>query len=389
MRLLETAFYRWQHSNHQNNQKSFFDFCTQQRYWLDDYALFMALKQYHNGAPWTKWRKDLRDRDRKAIKEARTKLDIEIQQQIFYQYIFFQQWKDLRDFANNLNVKIIGDIPIFVSHDSADVWSNPELFYLNEDKNPSVVAGVPPDYFSPTGQLWGNPLYNWKVHQQTGYEWWFNRINAVLQSVDVIRLDHFRGFAGYWEIPGDAKTAEKGKWVPGPGIDFFYKLKDRIGKLPLIAEDLGVITPDVISLREKFNLPGMKILQFAFEGKPHDPFLPHNFPENCIAYTGTHDNDTAWGWYKRVTEESKQFYRDYLNQSGENVAWDMIRAIWGSVAKLAIAPLQDFLDLGNEARMNFPGNPSGNWTWRMSNTAISSHLIQKIKKINYLYSRGR
>ena len=389
MRLLETAFYRWQHSNHQNNQKSFFDFCTQQRYWLDDYALFMALKQYHNGAPWTKWRKDLRDRDRKAIKEARTKLDIEIQQQIFYQYIFFQQWKDLRDFANNLNVKIIGDIPIFVSHDSADVWSNPELFYLNEDKNPSVVAGVPPDYFSPTGQLWGNPLYNWEVHQQTGYEWWFNRINAVLQSVDVIRLDHFRGFAGYWEIPGDAKTAEKGKWVPGPGIDFFHKLRDRIGKLPLIAEDLGVITPDVISLREKFNLPGMKILQFAFEGKPHDPFLPHNFPGNCIAYTGTHDNDTAWGWYKRVTEESKQFYRDYLNQSGENVAWDMIRAIWGSVAKLAIAPLQDFLDLGNEARMNFPGNPSGNWTWRMSNTAISSHLIQKIKKINYLYSRGR
>jgi len=267
------------------------------------------------------------------------------------------------------------------------VWARPELFYLNPNGKPQFVAGVPPDYFSETGQLWGNPLYRWERHAQEEYTWWHERLRAVLQLVDIVRLDHFRGFAGYWEVPAGEKTAVKGRWVPGPGLGFFLSVKEALGDLPIIAEDLGEITQDVIDMREDLNLPGMKIIQFAFYGDPSEPFLPHNHVANSVVYTGTHDNDTSRGWYERVPETERDFYRRYLGRDGSNVAWDLIRAAWSSVAVFAIAPMQDFLDLGNQARMNYPGNPSGNWTWRLSGTALSNSLRSRIKEFNFLYDR--
>jgi 4-alpha-glucanotransferase len=357
--------------------------------WLGDFALFMAIKEEHGGGPWVTWSPGLRDRERQALDEARRRLELSIQRQVFRQYVFFRQWGLLRAHANQLGIQIIGDIPIFVAHDSADVWAHPELFYLNPDGRPNSVAGVPPDYFSPTGQLWGNPLYRWRIHKQSGYAWWVERFRAVLKQVDIVRLDHFRGFAGYWKVSGKAKTAVKGRWVRGPGRDFFQAVRNALGSLPIIAEDLGVITPDVVRLRDGFGLPGMKILQFAFEGGPQDPFLPHNFPKNCVVYTGTHDNDTVRGWYERVNEDSRAFYHRYLDRDGSQVSWDMIRACWASVAVYALAPLQDFLDLDNSGRMNYPGNPSGNWTWRMPEGAMNDELAQRIQELNYLYSRER
>ena len=275
-----------------------------------------------------------------------------------------------------------------MAHDSSDVWAHPELFYLDEKGDPTVVAGVPPDYFSKTGQLWGNPLYRWDIHQADGYGWWLKRLSAVLEFVDIVRLDHFRGFAGYWEVPFGNKTAVDGRWVAGPGQYFFAEVEKSLGHLPIIAEDLGVITPDVTEMRRRFNLPGMRIIQFAFNGDPTDPFLPHNHELDSVIYTGTHDNDTSRGWYERVPENEKSFYRRYLNTDGNDVSWDFIRAAWGSVSIFALAPLQDFLSLGNEARMNYPGNASGNWVWRMPASALSESLQERIKEINFLYDRG-
>jgi 4-alpha-glucanotransferase len=306
---------------------------------------------------------------------------------MFKQFLFFTQWIGLKNYANDQGIKIIGDIPIFISFDSSDAWSNPELFYFDEDLKPTVVAGVPPDYFSATGQLWGNPLYKWKVHKQDQYKWWLKRINATLKLFDFIRLDHFRGFVNYWEVPAGNETAEIGQWLPGPGADFFEVMQNELGVLPIIAEDLGEISTDVYTLRDQFNLPGMKIFQFAFSSDPDDPFLPHNYPVNCVAYTGTHDNDTALGWYLSAPEVEKDFCRRYLARSGENISWDLIRTVWSSVAKITIAPLQDFLGLGTEARMNYPGRPSGNWSWRVLPHQINSDLAQRINELNFLYSR--
>jgi 4-alpha-glucanotransferase len=258
---------------------------------------------------------------------------------------------------------------------------------LNPDGRPRVVAGVPPDYFSSTGQLWGNPLYNWRVHSQNGYAWWLERFRSVLNLVDIVRLDHFRGFAGYWQVSGKAKTAEKGRWVKGPGKGFFRTLQADLGDLPIIAEDLGVITPDVVDMREHFGFPGMRILQFAFAAGSSDPFLPHHYIPHCVVYTGTHDNDTVRGWYERVEEEERSFYRRYLNRDGIHVSWDLIRACWASVAVFALAPMQDFLNLDNQARMNYPGNASGNWSWRMTEDALQEDLAEDIWELNYLYSR--
>ena len=287
-----------------------------------------------------------------------------------------------------MGIRVVGDAPIFVAHDSSDVWAHPELFYLDKLGQPMVVAGVPPDYFSPTGQLWGNPLYRWAAHKKDGYAWWLARLRAVLELVDIVRLDHFRGFAAYWEVPGRAKTAEIGRWTPAPGMHFFKVVRKELGELPIIAEDLGVITPDVVELRETYDLPGMKILQFGFGGDPNDPFLPHNYVTNCVVYTGTHDNDTALGWYERVSNKDKDFCRRYLARDGSDVSWDMVRAAWGSVAAFALAPMQDLLGLGNEGRMNYPGNPSGNWTWRMPASAANDFWIKKrLRELNYLYSR--
>ncbi|MEW5869354.1 MAG: 4-alpha-glucanotransferase [Chloroflexota bacterium] len=385
--LLDRSFIQFQQAAPAALQRDYRLFCEQQADWLEDFALFMALKEAHGGAPWPTWKAALRDRQPQALTKARQDLAVAIQRQIYRQFLFFRQWGRLREYAHEHGIQIIGDAPIFVAHDSADVWAHPELFYLNAKGQPTVVAGVPPDYFSPTGQLWGNPLYRWEVHQANGYTWWLARLRAVLGLVDIVRLDHFRGFAGYWEVKGKAKTAEKGRWVPGPGMDFFQEVSQALGELPIIAEDLGVITPDVEAMRDHFGLPGMRILQFAFAGGPKDPFLPHNYVENCVAYTGTHDNDTVRGWYERVEEDEKDFYRRYLARDGHDVSWDLIRAVWGSVAVFALAPMQDFLSLGNAARMNYPGNPSGNWTWRMPEEALNEWLKCRIRDLNYLYWR--
>jgi 4-alpha-glucanotransferase len=385
--LLDRSYQRFESLASPALRQAFSNFEEQQASWLGDFALFMALKEAHAGQPWTTWEPPLRDRDEKALEEARRKFETAIRRQKYRQFLFFRQWDALHAQAGELSIRIIGDLPIFVAHDSVDVWAHPELFFLDAKGIPSMQAGVPPDYFSPTGQLWGNPLYRWQVQAKDGYAWWLDRIKAVLSTVDIIRIDHFRGFAGYWEVPQKAETAEAGRWVPGPGANFFQAVQNALGALPIIAEDLGVITPDVVALREQFDLPGMKILQFAFGGGPDDPYLPHNYPTQCVVYTGTHDNDTAHGWYERVSEREKDLYRRYFARDGRDVAWDLIRGAWSSVAVFALAPMQDFLSLGNEARMNQPGNPRGNWTWRMDPEALSEWLRTRIDEVNYLYSR--
>jgi 4-alpha-glucanotransferase len=317
----------------------------------------------------------------------------------FYQFIFFRQWNKLHAYANERGIQIIGDIPIFIAYDSADAWANSELFFLDENSLPTVVAGVPPDYFSPTGQLWGNPLYRWDAHKDTGYAWWVERFRAVLKLVDIVRLDHFRGFAGYFEIQAGQPTAEYGRWVAGPGSDVFRTIDSQLSDgvatlpdgttragLPIIAEDLGVITPDVVALRDEFKLPGMKILQFGFVD-PKDPFLPHNYPAHCVAYTGTHDNDTARGWFESAPEHERKFALRYLNMDGTDFAWDLIRSVWSSVATYALAPMQDLLSLGTEARMNFPSRLGGNWEWRMQESDLNEALASQMREFNELYYR--
>ncbi len=364
-------------------------FYSQHQDWLDDYALFMALKEYHGGKSWTSWPPKYRDHDPDALNNFQEEQSFAIQRQKYFQYLFYQQWNDLRKYANDQGIQIIGDIPIFIAHDSADAWANRALFFLDENGEPTVVAGVPPDYFSKTGQLWGNPLYNWEHHAQDDFQWWIKRLQSVFSMVDIVRLDHFRGFAGYWEIPADAKTAERGRWVPGPGAAFLDRVLLEFGKLPIIAEDLGEITPDVNKLRDRFHLPGMKILLFAFDSGESNIFLPHHYIENCIVYTGTHDNDTAVGWFKRIEEGERTFAQRYLKTSGEDIAWDLIKTAWASKAIFAIAPLQDLLSLDNQARMNYPGNPQGNWCWRFSETALTDNLKKKLSEVNYLYGRKR
>jgi 4-alpha-glucanotransferase len=385
--LLDRAFARFQKIKDKDLAGELQAFQQQEAYWLEDFALFMAIKQANGGGAWSGWPAPLRKRQSKALQQFARENQTAIQRHIFRQFLFFRQWQSLKTFANQCDIQIVGDIPIFVAYDSADAWSHPELFHLDKEGLPKIVAGVPPDYFSPTGQLWGNPLYKWDKHEETGFAWWLERFKASLRMVDIIRLDHFRGFAGYWEVPYGNPTAEIGKWAPGPGKPFFTALKNALGTLPIIAEDLGKITPDVVEMREDFNLPGMRIFQFAFASDSDDPFLPHNYVHNCVAYTGTHDNDTALGYYLTAPEQEKDFMRRYLARSGDDIAWDMIRAIWSSVAVLSIAPMQDFLRLGSQARMNFPGKPSGNWCWRMPADALNPSLVNQIKNLNQLYSR--
>ena len=379
LNLLERAFSRFV-PDRGPVRRDYDIFCAENRNWLDDYALFMAIKESLGGGPWENWPTELRRREEDALDEMRTKLSHAIMRFSFYQFIFFRQWNALHVYANEHAVQIIGDIPIFVSYDSSVVWADADLFCLDEVGTPIVVAGVPPDYFSPTGQLWGNPLYRWSVHKERGYDWWLTRFNAALKMVDIVRLDHFRGFAGYWEVPAGSPTAEIGRWVPGPAADFFNAIQNGLGKLPIIAEDLGEITPDVFELRDQFELPGMKILQFAFSG-PDNQFLPHYYPENCVVYTGTHDNDTVQGWYDSTSEYERDFVRRYLNVKGDDIAWDLMRAAWDSRAVWALAPMQDILGLGGEGRMNFPGKAMGNWSWRMTEDAFSSALESRLREL--------
>ncbi|MCK5315915.1 MAG: 4-alpha-glucanotransferase, partial [Anaerolineales bacterium] len=324
--LLDRAYIRFEHLASDHLLKAFTEFQEAQTTWLGDFALFMALKESHGGAPWSTWEAPLRDRNPDALAEARHIHQVAIKRQIFRQFLFYRQWTKLRNYASKQGIKIIGDIPIFVAHDSADVWANPELYYLDETGKPTVVAGVPPDYFSPTGQLWGNPLYRWDVHANQNYAWWLDRFTSVLNQVDIVRLDHFRGFAGHWEIPGDALTAENGRWVAGPGAEFFTAVAEQLGRLPIVAEDLGVITPEVEALRDRFDLPGMKVLQFAFESDETNPYLPHNYTQtNMVVYTGTHDNDTTMGWWQGLTKEHKNQVRDYLGTRHPDMPWELIR----------------------------------------------------------------
>lgn len=388
--LLQKAFSRLSSAS-EEYRKEFDTFRGENGSWLDDYALFMSLKGANGGGAWSGWDESLRKREPAVMENAREDHAENILRYSFYQFLFFRQWNKLRAYANERNIKIIGDIPIFIAYDSADAWSHPELFFLGEDSLPTVVAGVPPDYFSATGQLWGNPLYHWPSHKASGYAWWLERFRSVLTFVDVVRLDHFRGFAGYYEIPYGAPTAETGQWMTGPGKDFFKTVSKQLSgpedeTMPIIAEDLGVITPDVVELRDSFHLPGMKILQFGFTS-PADPFLPHNYIRNCVAYTGTHDNDTAMGWYKSAPESERKFALRYLNSHGADFAWDLIRAVWSSVAAYALAPMQDFLSLGTEARMNFPSRLGGNWEWRMREGDLNSGLAKRLREFNELYLR--
>jgi len=366
----------------------FKQFCTKNKDWLDDYALFTALKDSYGGHEWTKWDTSLARREPAALKAAREKLADAIEFCKFLQYEFFRQWSALKKYANKAGVQIIGDIPIFVAHDSADVWASPELYLLDKDGMPTGVAGVPPDYFTAEGQLWGNPLYNWAVHKKTGYKWWCKRVAAVLSMVDIVRIDHFRGFESYWAVPFGEKTAVKGKWKKGPGKALFAALKKEFGELPIIAEDLGEITEKVNKLRVNAGLPGMRVLQFAFDAKGDSDYLPHNFESSLtVAYTGTHDNDTTVGWYNSTDEIYRDYLRRYLNVSGEDVAWDLIRMAIASSAVFAIVPLQDVMNLPSADRMNTPGSTDGCWAFRYTPEMLASWQAERLAYLVGLFGR--
>ena len=341
------------------------DFCAENALWLDDFALYMALRETHRGASWDQWGEAIRKRESSAIKAARQDLVEEIAFHQFLQFLFHRQWIAVKRYANEHGIRIMGDLPIFVAQDSADVWSNARLFSLEESGLPSVVAGVPPDYFSATGQRWGNPLYRWDRLAETGYGWWIERFRYLLRSVDIVRIDHFRGFEQYWEIPADHQTAEYGRWVRGPGASLFRAIEAELGSVPLVAEDLGIITAEVSALRRELGVPGMRVLQFAFGDDARNPYLPHNYDSDTVVYTGTHDNDTTVGWYANAGEHERESVRSYLARDGSDIAHDLIRLAYESVASTAMTPLQDVLSLGSEARMNLPGHPHGNWSWRV------------------------
>jgi 4-alpha-glucanotransferase len=362
-------------------------FAEREAAWLEDFALFMALKEEAGGAPWTAWERPLRLRDPAALADAAERLVAETARQRVWQYWFSRQWSAVKGRASERGIRVLGDVPIFVALDSADVWANPELFHLGGDGLPTVVAGVPPDYFSATGQRWGNPLYRWDVMRERGYAWWVARLRHALAQADLVRIDHFRGFAAYWEIPAGEPTAERGRWVAGPGADLFDALRRELGGLPVVAEDLGVITPDVEALRDSCGLPGMKVLQFAFAGGADDPYLPHNYERDCVVYTGTHDNDTTRGWYESAPEAERDHVRRYLGRPDEDVVDGLVRLAYASVADLAVVPLQDHLGLGPEARMNTPGREVGNWTWRFAWDDVPPWLAPHLHGLASVYGR--
>jgi len=355
--------------------------------WLHDFALFMALKESHGGKSWVRWPRGIACREAAELARYGELLGEEILFQKYMQWLFFRQWQELKKYANEKGIEIIGDIPIFVAFDSADVWVNPQLFHLDERGRPTVVAGVPPDYFSETGQFWGNPLYNWDAIAYHGYGWWIERLKGALELYDIVRLDHFRGFEAYWEIPATDKTAQKGRWVKGPGESLFKALHDALGPLPIIAEDLGVITPDVEALLFKFGFPGMKILQFAFGSGPENPYLPHNHVREAVVYTGTHDNNTTGGWFAALSAKEKKVVLEYLNSDGTDIVTDLIRIALASVANMVVIPLQDILKLDSTARMNVPGTSSGNWSWRFVGNDLGEGDGAKLHDMTQLYGR--
>ena len=355
--------------------------------WLHDYALFRAVKEAHGEKSWRQWPDAIARRTSEAVEEYSKKLYAEVDVHKYIQWQFFRQWRTIREYANRYGIGIIGDIPIFVAYDSADVWANPQLFHLDERGGPLVVAGVPPDYFSETGQLWGNPLYNWEVMAFQGYSWWIERMRCALGLYDQVRIDHFRGFEAHWEVPATEKTAINGRWVKGPGKALFNALIDALGPLPIIAEDLGVITPDVEALRDCFGFPGMKILQFAFGSGPGNIYLPHNYNTHAAVYTGTHDNDTSIGWFAAISAEERRHVLDYLGCGEDDIAWSLIRTVLASVADTCIIPLQDLLSLDGQARMNLPGVAMNNWGWRYKSGDITEAALSRLRFLTELYGR--
>lgn len=378
---------------------AFFAFCQRERAWLDDFALYSALKVKHGGVGWSKWPWPLRSRQPEALRQAAEELTLEVRFHQFVQYAFHQQWAALRAYCAERGVALVGDIPIFCAHDSADVWQNPHLFFLDGEGEPTVVAGVPPDYFSPTGQRWGNALYRWDVHRQQGYGWWIARFRSMLEKFDAVRVDHFIGFHRYWEIDAHAPTAVSGRYRPGPGGDFFAAVESALGPMPIIAEDLGVVTPEVDAIRERFGFPGMKVLQFSFSADPGARInLPHNFPADSVVYTGTHDNNTTRGWHDELIEGARKdpavkrdlaLVHDYLDTDGSDIAWVLNRAALRSQSRIAVLPVQDLLGLAASSRMNTPGVAEGNWSFRLVDGALTKDIQARLRRLSDIYARTR
>ena len=368
--------------------KAFYAFCKKEQAWLDDYALFMALKDETSGAAWQEWKRGWKFREQEAIEEAKNEYADEIEFYKMLQFLFFKQWRSLKAYANKKGISIIGDVPIYVAGDSADVWANTDQFYLDEQKNPIEVAGCPPDAFSEDGQLWGNPLFRWDVMKQDGYRFWTDRIRAMSKLYDVVRIDHFRGFDSYYAIPALDTTARNGTWKKGPGMELFKTLEEKLGKLDIIVEDLGFLTPSVLQLVKDSGFPGMKVLQFAFDTREESDYLPHNYQSHSVVYTGTHDNDTIMGWMKTAPKDSVKFAKKYFNLTRkEGYNWGMMRGAWASVSDLAVVPMQDILGLSNEARMNTPSTLGENWKWRMKRRQITKKLAAKVRKYVKMYGR--
>ncbi|MGD0339570.1 MAG: 4-alpha-glucanotransferase [Bacteroidota bacterium] len=387
MAMLAKAAKNFFLKRNEEDSQQFETYCSTEKSWLEDYSLFQALNDRYDGNGWISWDHDLVHRNAHALKNSADEFREYVNFHKFTQWCFARQWNKMRKYANERNVKLVGDIPIFVAHHSADVWSNQEAFFLDKDGMPTVVAGVPPDYFSEDGQRWGNPLYRWNKMKEQKYRWWIERFRKTFELFDIIRIDHFRGFEAYWEIPAKEKTARIGRWVKGPGENLFKAVKRELGTLPIIAEDLGVITPEVVALREKFGFPGMKVLQFAFSTGPEDNFLPHTHEKNYVVFTGTHDNDTTLGWYDKATEQERDFVKRYCGTDGQEINWDLIKLALQSVADIAVIPLQDVIGLGSDGRMNFPGTIEGNWEWRFTWDKIESRATNKLYKLTELYGR--
>lgn len=384
--LLKKAYARFE----KKLPEDYKEFCKNEAEWLEEYALFMALKDANNGVAWLEWEKDLKFRKPEAIETAKKKYAQDIEFYCMLQYLFFKQWKELKAYANSKGIEIIGDVPIYVALDSADVWANPTQFYLDKDLDPIEVAGCPPDAFSEDGQLWGNPLFRWDVMKKDDYAWWTKRISAMADLYDIVRIDHFRGFDSYYAIPAKDDTAKNGKWKEGPGMDLFRTLEKKLGKLPIIVEDLGFLTPSVHKLLKDSGFPGMKVIQFAFDSREDSDYLPHNYPEHCVVYTGTHDNDTCMGWMKTAPKPAVKYAKEYLNLTKEEgYNWGLMRGAWSSVAEMAIVPMQDLIGLGSEARINTPSTIGNNWKWRATEDQINTKLAKRLYKYMVMYGRER
>lgn len=382
---------RFKDSVDQDTRAAFKAFQTENSYWLEDYGLFMALKEANGGVPWTQWDSEIAQRKSDALDRARLELASEVFFHEYMQFEFHRQWTAIKAYANDRGIRVVGDMPIYVAHDSADVWARPENFMLDEEtREPSLIAGVPPDYFSATGQLWGNPIYNWETVEANGFSWWLQRIRAALAQVDIIRIDHFRAFSAYWAVQAGEENAINGEWIEAPGEAFFKTVEKELGQLPFLAEDLGLIDQAVIDLRDKFDFPGMKILHFAFGGDHTNPYLPFNVSSNFVIYTGTHDNDTTVGWFNHANDYEKQRLAAYVGAfNPDTVHWAMIRLALGSTANQAVVPFQDLLGLGSESRMNTPGVGEGNWTWRYAEPMLTPTVGEQLRQLTELYGRGR